>query len=127
MDDEPIAEYLPDEGDLSVLFLACDPVSNGNGGAIYRAFRNGYFYLILDARRAKETNWGWITAKRKLVALRFWSRDARESWLLQVMQSAQVKMNAGLLRSNSGSGNSGAPTQPALPLPWGATTKDFKA
>jgi len=95
---------------------------------VYRAFGRAYsgfdkgervadkalYYVVLDARR-EQSAIGWIGPSR-LVALQFPSQEAREVWLTQVLQSARAK-NAWRLGKGGGSGGSGSPLQPALPLP----------
>lgn len=117
--EEPVAEYFSDDTKLGSIFLACDLVNSGTGGDIYRGFRDAHFYVIIDTRNVGSRFAALLTGmKRSLVALRFASRDDREAWLTQVMQGAKTASLAGnVLLSGSGSGNSGAPLQPALYTP----------
>ena len=119
---EPESEYLPMNADLDALFVACDAISGGASGALlYRAFRKGHFYVVIDSRGADAhlatTLTGW---NRPVVALRFGSRQARETWITLTQQSAAVSALAARNAANKAGGDSGgggAPLQAALPLP----------
>ncbi|MBC7805753.1 MAG: hypothetical protein H7145_06335 [Akkermansiaceae bacterium] len=116
MTTEPEIEYLSEAVRLRERFLACDLASEGTAGAVYRAFASGAFYVVIDTRNVNSRFFAGLTGmKRRLVALRFVNRDAREGWLSEVLQGAKTASLAGnVLPGASGSGNSGAPLQPAL-------------
>ena len=119
MADEPEPEYLPEDTDLLAHFLACDPVNHGTAGTIYRAFAGRHYYIVIDTRRARTAELAGLVGMGRLLALRFASRDARESWLIEVLQSARVKMSWLSETRNRSSGGGGAPLQPGLwpPVP----------
>lgn len=129
---EPEPEYLPANADLDALFVACDVISGGASGAVlYRAFRNGHFYVVIDARGAGSRIAATLTGlSRPVVALRFGSRQARETWITLTQHSAAVgalaAQNVGS-KAGGGSGGGGAPVQPALSLPTIQGKKRFDA
>ena len=115
---EPTPEHLPLDTDIFSSFIACDPVNSSTAGTIYRAFRGGVYYVLIDTRRASSNHLAWITGGgMRLIGVRFGSRDERETWLSEVLQAAQTSARTGNFVRNGGRSGGGAPLQPALRLP----------
>ncbi len=128
MASEPEIEDLDGVMDVLTHFLTYDVVNTGEAGTIYRAFRNGHHYVVIDARNADSRFAATLSGmSRRLVALRFGSRQEHETRLTLTLQNAATSRLSTIASANGrgGSRNSGAPLQPALRLPPPRPKKGF--